>query len=67
MTNKDYQTDPELTWWYPHEHTPPKDTKIFLLTFGGIALVGRWGADCVAWRPLFKRDKDKEKSLNLNS
>jgi len=48
---------------YPHvgDPKPPRDTKVLLLTTGGICLIGYWGASwCMGWLPLPKRNKDKE-------
>jgi len=40
---------------------PPLDTKVLVLTKGGICTVGYWGANwCQAWLPLPKRNKKKE-------
>ena len=48
---------------YPHAGDPPapKDTKILLLTQGGICLTGFWNdAWCLGWLPLPKRNMEKE-------
>ena len=50
-------------FFYPHAGDPaaPKDTKILLLTRGGICLTGFWNANwCLGWLPLPKRNMDKE-------
>lgn len=46
---------------------PPRGSKVFLLTRGGIATTGLWmdGA-FIAWHPLFKRDKVIEEQLGLS-
>lgn len=63
---KGYSTNPELMWLYPQEHKPPLNCKIAILTIGGIQMTGVWNdADCIAWRHLFKRDHEKERSLGI--
>ena len=55
--------DQERYWRYEN---PPRGSKVFLLTRGGVATTGLWmdGA-FIAWHPLFKRDRDAEKRLGL--
>lgn len=50
-------------WLYPDcgDGNPPLDTKILILTHGGICTTGHWGPDCLGWLPLPKRNHDKEK------
>jgi hypothetical protein len=49
-------------WLDPDEHPPPRARKLLLLTRGGVAVLGHWGDDCVAWSPLPKiPPKIKEK------
>lgn len=45
-------TAPRPVWLDPAEYTPPRGSKLLLLTGGGIATVGQWGDDCIAWLPL---------------
>ncbi len=45
-------TAPVSAWLDPLEHAPPAAKKLLLLTAGGIATIGQWGDDCVAWAPL---------------
>lgn len=61
---KGYSTDPELEWYYPQDYTPPKGVKVFLLTKGGVAVTGVWkdNAGFIGWRPLFKRNLEKEQT-----
>ena len=47
-------TAPVAAWLDPSEHPPPEGTKLLLLTRGGVAVLGHWGHDCVAWSPLPK-------------
>lgn len=43
---------------------PPGGAKVHLLTTGGICIDGSWPtAGCMAWAPLPKRNKDKERQL----
>ena len=46
---------------------PPKGVKVQLLTKGGVHISGFWNDDCIAWLPLPKRNKEKEKCLNLSN
>jgi len=47
---------------YPHagDALAPVDTKVLLLSRGGICTVGFWGDWCIGWLPLPKRNKEKE-------
>jgi len=48
---------------YPHagDPKPPSNTKVLLLSKGGICTVGYWGATwCIGWLPLPKRNMEKE-------
>jgi len=48
---------------YPHagDPTPPRDTKLLILTRGGVCIVGFWGNEwCLGWLPLPKRNMAKE-------
>ena len=54
-------------WLYPAagDPEPPGGTKILILTQGGVAIVGVWRVEMkdIAWLPLPKRNKEKEKLL----
>lgn len=39
-------------WLDPAEFPPPRSSKVLLLTVYGVAILGPWGAGCVAWAPL---------------
>lgn len=55
-------TAPVAAWIDPDEHPPPRAKKLLLLTRGGVAVLGHWGDDCIAWSPLPKiPPKIKEK------
>jgi hypothetical protein len=48
---------------YPHvgDPKPPENTKVLLLTHGGICTTGVWHRDwCIGWLPLPKRNTAKE-------
>lgn len=70
MTGKEYVTQQRVGtaegWRYekPAHGTGPKTQ---LLTIGGIAVTGQWrgevGEYFLAWAPLLRRDKDKERQL----
>jgi hypothetical protein len=55
------------TYLYPGagDPKPPGGADVHLLTIGGICVRGRWKDDAglIAWAPLPKRDKAKEKLL----
>lgn len=51
---KDPITAPVVYWLDPDEEPPPVARKLLLLTNGGVACLGHWGDDCVAWAPLPK-------------
>lgn len=68
MTDKKYQSGgPE--YYYPaYGDQLPDDlnAKVQLLTIGGIHVTGAWSdGHYVAWYPLPKRNKLKEKELNF--
>ena len=53
-----YAVSQDVYWRYD---LAPRSTKIFLLNAGGVAIApGPWSDGCIAWHPLFKRDKDEE-------
>jgi hypothetical protein len=54
---------------YPHagDALAPRDTKVLLLSRGGICTVGFWGDWCLGWLPLPKRNKEKELSEKVQS
>ena len=56
-------------WLYPHagDPAPPINTKILLLTNGGVCIIGHWGVDCMGWLPLPKRDKEKENVKRIHN
>jgi len=48
---------------YPHagDPKPPENTKLLLLTTGGICTTGIWNSNwCIGWLPLPKRNIQKE-------
>ncbi len=50
-------------FYYPHagDPKPPENTKLLLLTTGGICTTGVWNHNwCVGWLPLPKRNITKE-------
>jgi hypothetical protein len=47
-------TAPAASWIDPDIEPAPRATKLLLLTAGGVAVLGHWGDDCVAWAPLPK-------------
>lgn len=57
----DVETGSETHWRY--ESPEHSNAKMLLLTKAGIATIGRWGngLGVIAWCPLPKRDKLKEK------
>lgn len=59
------ETHSEATWVYG----PPRDpgAKTFLLTRGGIAVIGRWSntVGMIAHFPLPRRDKEQERKLGI--
>lgn len=59
---KDYLAG-QAEYRYPHigEPTPPGGAKVLLLTEGGVCVVGSWGPHMLAWAPLPKSNKDKER------
>jgi hypothetical protein len=54
----------KAVWRYPKagDELPPINAKCLILTNGGVCIVGSWGVGCLAWAPLPKRDKLKEKN-----
>jgi hypothetical protein len=69
-TNKGYVTTPDLTFNYDLS-SAPLNTKMTLLTCGGVALMGQLtgdphkDSDIWGWCPLPKRDKQREIELGL--
>lgn len=57
----------EVYWRY--EIPKRTDSKVFLLTKGGIAVTGQWygalGEAFIAWAPMPKRDKAQEARLGF--
>ena len=55
------------TYLYPAagDPKPPGGADVHLLTRGGVCVRGKWRDDAgfIAWAPLHKRDKEKEKRL----
>jgi hypothetical protein len=50
-------------FFYPHAGDPkaPENTKLLLLTTGGICTTGIWNNHwCLGWLPLPKRNQEKE-------
>lgn len=46
---------------------PPQDTKVLLLTLGGICATGFYNKNwCMGWLPLPKRNRDKEDAIVTN-
>jgi hypothetical protein len=59
-----FSAAPVVYWLDPDEEPPPVARKLLLLTEGGVACIGHWGDDCVAWAPLPKVPASiKEKML----
>lgn len=58
--------DPGAVKWH-YEVPPDKSAKVNLLTVGGMQVTGRWtgawGEHYLAWAPLLKRDKPRERAL----
>jgi len=56
-----------VAWHYPGagEDRPPGGAKCLLLTRHGVCVTGQWSDDgrFLAWAPMPKRNKDKEKTL----
>ena len=69
-TNKGYITTPELVFNYDLS-SAPLNTKMTILTCGGVALMGQLtgdpkkDGDVWGWCPLPKRDKKREIDLGL--
>jgi len=69
MTDQRYFADGR-EFLYPHagDPSPPKDTKLLILTRGGVCIVGFWGNEwCLGWLPLPKRNKEKEDREKVQS
>lgn len=47
----------DVYWRNPAAEPPPRGTKLWLLTSGGVSIVGSWvdGSNLVAWSPHPKR------------
>lgn len=60
-----YTVDPGVSWRYD---SPPRGSKIFLLTRTGVAVEGTWTDDgrYIAWHPLFKRDRQEETKRGIH-
>lgn len=60
-----YKVDKGIYWTYVQQEAPPTGVKLFLLTEGGVAVVGDYTNDgrYIAWRGLFRRDHAYEDSL----
>jgi hypothetical protein len=53
-------------YYYPFvgDAAAPRDTKVLLLTRGGICITGFWNDNwCIGWLPLPKRNKEKEDAI----
>jgi hypothetical protein len=65
MTAKEYVAAEYVAWTYAKPSHG--GAKTLLLTIGGITIVGSWlgeaGENYLAWAPLPKRDKAKEREL----
>lgn len=61
MTERPYLAG-GVEWKYPFagDDFPPRNTKILILTQGGIAVIGEWTDLDLGWLPLPKRSKEKE-------
>lgn len=55
-------------WLYPcaGDAIPPLNTKILILTRGGVAVIGDWSITDKGWLPLPKRNKEKESMNETN-
>lgn len=64
---KEYVAADDVSYRYPGagDPRPPGGAKVLLLTVGGVCVTGSWSDDgrFLAWAPLPKRNKEKEKSL----
>lgn len=65
-TSEEHATANESYWRYTEP--APKGVKLSLLTRGRIQIAGEWIDDgsIIAWAPLIKRNKELERSLNLD-
>mgnify|MGYP001010898610 CR=1 FL=1 len=66
-TSKSYVVG-DLEFQYPGagDKIPPGGAKVHLLTVGGICIDGHWPTPgCIAWAPLPKRNKDKERQIGV--
>ena len=61
----EYVASAEGVFLYPTlgDPLPPGGAKVQLLTRGGVAVYGCWSAAHIAWAPLPKRDRAKERLL----
>lgn len=62
--DRHYTVSTDVYWRYD---PAPKNTKIFILNPGGVAIIGEWDAKAgyLGWHPLFKRDMEKEKEQKM--
>lgn len=67
MNSERHLASDDVWFRYPEagDPLPPSNTKLLLLTRGGICIVGQWVVDgfFVAWSPMPKRNKEKESLL----
>jgi hypothetical protein len=52
--NPDVETAPSSVWLDPEEHKPSRGKKMLLLNKGGVAVLGQWDDEFLAWAPLPK-------------
>lgn len=68
MTNPEYIAG-GVQFYYPGagDEAPPLSAKVLLLTVGGVCIVGQWNNSgfFIGWHPLPKRNREKEKQLNV--
>lgn len=66
MSDQHVTTAAVSSWQYGTKPTV-SDSKVLLLTNGGVAVFGQWrdNAGFIAWAPLPKRNKQLEKELGL--
>lgn len=59
---------PDIPWLYPQQIPPPRGAKLFLLTQGGVATTGTWVDDgsFIAYHPIFRRDREYERSIGVS-
>ena len=61
---KGYVASDDNSYRYPAagDPIPPGGAKVLLLTVGGICVIGQWAPQgFLAWAPLPKRDRSKER------